>query len=158
MSSGQSSLGPTKILVPVSTFIDKNRLFKALQVLATLKDPLIVLFRVLEVPQRTNPLDPDLWRDDIRKAEDFLSTSAGWLKTEGYRVETKVVTARDTADGIITEANSGGYTVVLMMKRRIRSGWAKIFHKSTSEEVIRYANPLVLTFLAEQPPGERKPK
>ncbi len=158
MSTDQSSQEATKILVPVSTFIDKNRLFGALQVLATLEDPLIVLFRVVEVPHRTNPLDPDLWKDDIRKAEDLLSQWAAWLKSGGYRVENKVVTARDTAEGIITEANSGGYTVVLMMKRRIRSGWAKIFHKSTSEEVIRYANPLVLTFLAEQSLGERKPK
>ena len=45
-----------------------------------------------------------------------------------------------------------------MMKRRIRKGWGNIFHKSISEEVIRYANPLVLTFLAEQGLGERKPK
>ncbi len=158
MNSGLSNQQPTKILLPVSTFIEKSRLVRSLQVLATLKDPVIVLFRVVEIHQRTNPLDPDLWREDIKKAEDFLNEHVDWLRGEGYRVETKVVTARDTAEGIIHEANGGGYTIVLMMKRRIRSGWAKIFHKSTSEEVIRYANPLVLTFLAEQPLGERKPK
>ena len=146
----------TKILVPVSTFIDKNRLFKALGVLASLKDPLIVLFRVVEVPRRTTPLDPSLWKEDIKKAEDFLNESASWFEREKYRVETKVVTARDTADGIISEANNGGYAVVLLMKRRIRSGWTKVFHKSISEEVIRYTNPLVLTFLAEQELGEKK--
>ncbi len=158
MSSAENKEPPTKILLPVSDFVDKFRLPRALHVLTTLRNPTIVLFRVVEVPQRTNPLDPDLWKEDISKAEEYLNQTASWLKEEGYRVETKVVTARNTAEGIIAEANSEGYTVVLMMKRRIRSTWSKIFHRSTSEEVIRYANPLVLTFLAEQPWGEQKAK
>ena len=156
--SPDTTQSPTKILVPVATFTDKRRLFQALQLIAAIRDPLVVLFRVVEVPQRTNPLDPSLWKDDITKAEDFLGKEEVWLKSEGYRVESKVVTARDTAEGIIDEANNGEYAVVLMTKRRIRKGWGKIFHRSTSEEVIRYANPLVLTFLADQGPGERKPK
>ncbi len=143
------SSSPSKILVPVSSFVDKNRLMRALQLLAALKDPLIVLFKVVEVPHRTNPLDPELWRDDIKRSEDFLNEPASWLKGEGYNVEVRVRTARDTADGIVNEANNGGYTVVLMMKRRIRTGWSGFFHKSISEEVIRFSNPLVLTFLAE---------
>ena len=156
--SSDSTQSPTKVLVPVATFTDKRRLFQALQLIAAIRDPLVVLFRVVEVPQRTNPLDPSLWKDDITKAEDFLGKEEAWLKSEGYRVESKVVTARDTAEGIIDEANNGEYAVVLMTKRRIRKGWGKIFHRSTSEEVIRYANPLVLTFLADQGLGERKPK
>lgn len=146
-----------KILVPLSTFVDKNRLFRALQILST-KTPLIVLFRVVEVPRRTTPLDPTIWKDDIKMAEEFLGDPATWLRQEGYSVETKVVTSRDTADGIVLEANNGGYSLVLMTKRRIRSGWGAMFHKSISEEVIRYANPLVLSFLAEPELGERKPK
>ena len=156
--SPDTTQSPTKILVPVATFTDKRRLFQALQLIAAIRDPLVVLFRVVEVPHRTNPLDPSLWKDDIAEAENFLGKEEAWLKSEGYRVESKVVTARNTAEGIIDEANNGGYAVVLMMKRRIRKGWGKIFHRSTSEEVIRYANPLVLTFLADQGPGERKPK
>ncbi len=146
----------TKILVPVSTFVDKAKLFRALRVLSTLKNPLVVLFKVVEVPRQTTPLDPSIWKDDIKNAEEFLSASALWLRGEGYRVETKVVTSRDTADGIISEANNGSYTVVLLMKRRIRSGWGRIFHKSISEEVIRFTNTLVLTFLAEPELGEKK--
>ena len=145
----------TKILVPVSTFVDKVRLFKALQALST-KNPLVVLFRLVEVPRQTTPLDPDVWRDDIKAAEDFLTKPALWLRGEGYRVENKVVTARDAAEGIIAEANNGGYTVVLLTKRRIRGGWGRIFHKSISEEVIRYTNTLVLTFLAEPQVEEMK--
>jgi len=156
--SPDTTQSPTKILVPVATFTDKRRLFQALQLIAAIRDPLVVLFRVVEVPHRTNPLDPSLWKDDIAEAENFLGKEEAWLKSEGYRVESKVVTARNTAEGIIDEANNGGYAVVLMTKRRIRKGWGKIFHRSTSEEVIRYANPLVLTFLADQGPGERKPK
>jgi nucleotide-binding universal stress UspA family protein len=144
-----------KILVPVSTFVDKTRLFRALQALST-KNPLVVLFRLVEVPRQTTPLDPDLWKEDIKEAEDFLAKPAMWLRGEGYRVETKVVTARDAAEGIIAEANNGGYTVVLLTKRRIRSGWGRIFRKSISEEVIRYTNTLVLTFLAEPQVEEMK--
>ncbi len=154
----QEEVSSTKILIPISTFVDKRKLFKALQVLSSLKNPLVVLFRVVEVSRQTTPLDPTLWKDDITKAEDFLRESASWLRGEGYKVETKVVTARDRAEGIISEANNGGYMVVLLMKRRIRSGWGKIFHKSISEEVIRFTNPLVLTFLAEPGTEERKPK
>ena len=155
MSTAYENYSQTKILVPISDFINKNRLFKALQILAT-KNPLIILFRVVEVPRRTTPLDPMVWRDDIKEAEQFLVEPAAWLKREGYSVETKVVTARDTADGIVLEANNGGYSLVLMTKRRIRSGWGAIFHRSISEEVIRYANPLVLSFLAEPELGEKK--
>jgi len=145
----QENLGATRILIPISTFVDKPRLFKALQVLSNLKNPVVVLFKVVEVPRRTTPLDPSVWKEDIERAENFLAKLASWLREEGYRVETKVVTARDAAEGIIAEANDGSYTVVLLTKRRVRSGWGRIFHKSISETVIRYTNPLVLTFLAD---------
>ena len=156
MTLAKENLAATKILVPISTFVDKARLFKTLQVLSNLKNPVVVLFRVVEVPRRTTPLDPVVWKEDIKEAEDFLAKPAEWLRAEGYRVETKVVTARDSAEGIIAEANNGGYTVVLLTKRRIRSGWGRIFHRSISEEVIRYTNTLVLTFLAEPPAEEEK--
>ena len=71
-------------------------------------------------------------------------------------MQTKVVTSRKTADGIISEANNGNYTVVLLMKRRIRNGWGKIFHKSMTEQVLRFTNPLVLTFLADPELSEKK--
>src|SRR3989304_9477123 len=105
--SSDPTQSPRKILVPVATFTDKRRLFQALQLIAAIRDPLVVLFRVVEVPQRTNPLDPSLWKDDITKAENFLGKEEAWLKSEGYRVEPKAVTARDTAKGIIDEANNG---------------------------------------------------
>ncbi len=145
----QENLGATRILVPISTFVDKSRLFRALQVLSNVKNAVVVLFKVVEIPRRTTPLDPSVWKEDIDRAENFLVKLASLLSGEGYRVETKVVTARDAAEGIIAEANDGGYTVVLLTKRRVRSGWSRIFYKSISETVIRYTNPIVLTFLAE---------
>ena len=148
----QENLGATRILVPISTFIDKSRLFRALQVLSNVKNAVVVLFKVVEIPRRTTPLDPSVWKEDIDRAENFLVKLASLLRGEGYRVETKVVTARDAAEGIIAEANDGGYTVVLLTKRRVRSGWSRIFHKSISEIVIRYTNPIVLTFLGEPSP------
>ncbi|HEX4921555.1 MAG TPA: hypothetical protein VFV92_12545, partial [Candidatus Bathyarchaeia archaeon] len=122
MTLPQENLGATRILVPISTFIDKPRLFRALQVLSNVKNHMVVLFKVVEVPRRTTPLDPSVWRDNIKQAESFLAKLAAWLRDEGYRVETKVVTARDAADGIIAEANNGSYTVVLLTKRRVQSG------------------------------------
>jgi nucleotide-binding universal stress UspA family protein len=145
----EENLGATRILVPISTFVDKPRLFKALQVLSNVKNHVVVLFKVVEVPRRTTPLDPSVWKEDIERAGNFLTKLASWLRGEGYGVETKVVTARDAAEGIIAEANNGNYTVVLLTKRRVRSGWGRILHKSISEIVIRYTNTLVLTFLAE---------
>jgi len=47
----QENLGATRILIPISTFVDKPRLFKALQVLSNLKNPVVVLFKVVEVPR-----------------------------------------------------------------------------------------------------------
>jgi nucleotide-binding universal stress UspA family protein len=152
----EENLGATRILVPISTFVDKPRLFRALQVLSSVKNPVVVLFKVVEVPRRTTPLDPSVWKEDIQRAEGFLAKLASWLRGEGYRVETKVVTARDAADGIIVEANNGNYTVVLLTKRRVKGGWGRIFHKSISETVIRYTNPLVLTFLAEPSAAEEQ--
>src|SRR3989475_11755697 len=140
MSSVSGKAGQTRILLPLSDFIDKNRLFKALQILST-KNPIIVLFRVVEVPRRTTPLDPAVWKDDIKRAEESLTEPAEWLKREGYSVETKVVTSRDTADGIVLEANNGGYSLVLMTKRRIRGGRGAASSRSKNEEIAREVKP-----------------
>ena len=144
-----------KILIPVSSFFDRRSLIKALRVLAVLKDATIVVFHIVEVPQMTTPLDPKIWDDEIKEAEAFLDELAVWLEDQGYKVERKVKTARDSAEGIVLEANNGEYSVVLLLKRRMARRWARSLRRSISERVIRDANPPVLTLLAEQELAEK---
>ena len=145
-----------KILIPVSSFFDRKSLIKALRVLAVLKDATIVVFHIIEVPQMTNPLDPKIWGEEIKKAEKFLDELAIWLEEQGYKVERKVKTARDAAEGIVSEANNGEYSVVLLLKRRMARSWARSLRRSISERVIRDANPPVLTLLAEQELADKR--
>ena len=145
-----------KILIPVSSFFDRKSLIKALRVLAVLKDATIVVFHIIEVPQMTNPLDPKIWGEEIKRAEKFLDELAVWLEEQGYKVERKVKTARDAAEGIVSEANNGEYSVVLLLKRRMARSWARSLRRSISERVIRDANPPVLTLLAEQELADKR--
>ena len=145
-----------KILIPVSSFFDRKSLTKALRVLAVLKDATILVFHIVEVPQMTNPLDPKIWDEEIKKAEKFLDELAVWLEEQGYKVERKVKTARNAAEGIVSEANNGEYSVVLLLKRRMARSWARSLRRSISERVIRDANPPVLTLLAEQELAEKR--
>ena len=145
-----------KILIPVSSFFDRKSLLKALRVLAVLKDATIVVFHIVEVPQMTNPLDPKIWDEEIKKAGKFLDGLAVWLEEQGYKVERKVKTARNAAEGIVSEANNGEYSVVLLLKRRMARSWARSLRRSISERVIRDANPPVLTLLAEQELAEKR--
>jgi len=145
-----------KILIPVSSFFDRKSLTKALRVLAVLKDATILVFHIVEVPQMTNPLDPKIWDEEIKKAGKFLDGLAVWLEEQGYKVERKVKTARNAAEGIVSEANNGEYSVVLLLKRRMARSWARSLRRSISERVIRDANPPVLTLLAEQELAEKR--
>jgi hypothetical protein len=65
-------------------------------------------------------------------------------------VSSKVGIARSVAEGIITETESDSYTVVFLMKRRVRKGWGRLFDRSVSERVVRSANFLVMTAPLEQ--------
>ncbi len=145
-----------KILIPVSSFFDRKSLIKALRVLAVLKDATIVVFHIVEVPQMTTPLDPKIWDVEIKKAEAFLDELAVWLEEQGFKVERRVKTARDAAEGIVLEANNGEYSVVLLLKRRMARSWTRSLRRSISERVIRDANPPVLTLLAEQELAEKR--
>ena len=139
-----------KILIPVSKFVDRARLTRALHAVSVFQNPLVVLFHVIEVKSRTVPVDPSPFKEEIAAAEAKLKPTVDWLKEQGYKTTARIVLARDAIEGIITEANSGDYTVILMMKRRIRRGISKLFQKSTSEAVIRSAKPIVLTMLASE--------
>jgi len=140
---------PVKILIPISTFVDREKIAHALHALSVFKDPVVVLFHVVEVPSRTSPVNTHPFKDEIAEAEDRLLPIADWLRSQNYNAVVRVVIARDRVEGIVAEANEGGYSFVLMMKRKIRGGISKLFHRSTSEAVIRSARCLVLTTLMD---------
>ena len=140
---------PVKILIPISSFVDREKIAQALHALSVFKDPKVVLFHVVEVPSRTSPVDTHPFKNEMAEAENRLLPIADWLRSQNYNAVVRVVVARDKVEGIVTEANEGDYSFVLMMKRKIRGGIAKLFHKSTSEAVIRSVKCLVLTTLMD---------
>jgi len=140
---------PVKILIPISSFADREKIAHALHALSVFKNPMVVLFHVVEVPSRTSPVNTHPFKKEIAEAEGRLLPVADWLRSQNYNAVVRVVVARDKVGGIVTEANEGRYSFVLMMKRKIRGGIAKLFHKSTSEAVIRSVKCLVLTTLVD---------
>jgi len=146
---GSTERHPVKILIPISTFVDREKIAHALHALSVFKDPMIVLFHVVEVPSRTSPINTHPFKDEIAEAENRLRPVADWLRSQNYNAVVRVVVARDKVEGIVAETNEGDYSFVLMMKRKIRGGIAKLFHKSTSEAVIRSVRCLVLTTLLD---------
>jgi nucleotide-binding universal stress UspA family protein len=135
----------TKILIPVGKLVSKGLITQALHVLSTFKDPLIVLFHVVEIPSRTSTLDPELYRLQIDESERILNELATWLIQQGLKVRIKVAVARSAADGIVEETERDGYLIVFLMKRKTTKGWRRYFARSVSEKVVRHSNCLVLT-------------
>lgn len=113
--------------------------------MSAFKNPTIVLFHVVEVPSRTSTLDPEPYRNELDAAEQKLSDLAKWLRGQSVKVRVKVVVARNVAEGIIDETETGDYFIVFLMKRRVNRGWKQLFKRSVSQQVVRFANSLVLT-------------
>ncbi len=113
--------------------------------MSAFKHSTIVLFHVVEVPNRTATLDPEPYRNELDKAEQKLNELAKWLRNQSVGVRVKVVVARNVAEGIIDETETGGYFIVFLMKRRFKRGWRQLLKRSVSGRVVRFANSLVLT-------------
>ncbi len=134
-----------KVLIPVGEPVSRKLITQALHVMSAFKNPTIVLFTVVEVPSRTATLDPEPYRTELDKAERKLDDLAKWLRRQSLKVRVKVVVARNAAEGIIDETETGDYFLVFMMKRRFKRGWRQVFKRSVSQKVVRFANSLVLT-------------
>lgn len=153
MSEGESPGSEqysVKILIPIATYVDKEKITRALHALSAFRNPLLVLFHVIELPSSTVPVNGSLYGEEISRSEARLGPIADWLSAQGYAVRVRVVVARKIAEGIIDEANSGGYAFVVMMKRKIRRGIGRLFQRSVSEAVIKSTKCMVLTALVEQ--------
>lgn len=138
-----------KILIPIASFVDKEKLLSGLNALTLFRSPLIVLFHIIALPSRTSPLDVSAHKEAVFEEEKRLKDVAEWLRKQGYQVVVKVVLARNIVEGIVTEVNSRNYSVVLMMKRKMRRSLDALLQKSVSERVIRSVNCLVLTTLVD---------
>lgn len=141
----------SRILIPVSIYADKEKIIHALHALSAFKNPLIVLLNVIELPSKTVPLDEIIHGEKIAEGKNRLKPLANWLESQGFNVEVRVVMARDVVEGIVNEANSGGYSFVIMMKRRGAKGFRRLLKRSVSEAVIRSTNCLVITALMDIP-------
>ena len=139
-----------KILIPVGDVVSKQLITQALHILSAFKNPLIVLFHVIEVPSRTATLEPEPYRTEIKKAEQKLTNLSQWLTDQGLKARVKVVVARNVAEGIIDETETEGYLITFLMKRKIAKGWRRLLIRSVSERVVRSANCLVMTAPLEQ--------
>ncbi|MEM3608253.1 MAG: universal stress protein [Candidatus Bathyarchaeia archaeon] len=138
-----------KILIPISNFIDREKVAKALHAVSTPETHSIVLLHIIEVPSLTSPIDASHFKEEVDKAAEKLERVAEWIRRQGYKAQVKVLVARDVAEGIVEESNIGGYQIILMMKRKVRGGLSKLLHRSVSEKVIRSTKAMVLTFLVE---------
>lgn len=138
-----------KIIIPISNFIDKEKLIEALSILP--KDNLkVTILHVIEIPSMTLPIDSSPFIKEIEKAKTKLLTIVNWLNSQGFNTVLKVVISRSAEDGIVEEANSSGCSIILMMKRRIRGKLHKILHKSRTEKVIRDTDCMVMIFLIDE--------
>jgi nucleotide-binding universal stress UspA family protein len=134
-----------KVLIPIGEPVSRKLITQALHVMSAFKDPTIVLFNVVEVPSRTAILAPEPYRDELDEVERKLNELAKWLRGQSLKVNVKVVLARNAAEGIIDETETGEYFIVFLMKRKFRRGWRQLFERSVSQKVVRFANSLVLT-------------
>ena len=136
------------ILVPVPGPLDKEKLVLMLDKLHFLGKPNLTLFHVVEVRSRTSPLNSEFFRDAINKAEKSLKPLKKWLEKLGYKTSIKVMLARDVAEGIIDEAELGGYDAILMVRRggrTLRNLLKTIFSGSVSEKVARHVEcPVIM--------------
>ncbi len=138
-----------KILVPISNFVDRERLLEALNVFKSVEDFSVTLFSVIEVTSTTLPLNSKIFESEISEARSKLLPFANWLESQNFNVNLKVSVSRSATEGVIEEANSGGYSFIIMMKRKFRGKFKKLFHKSITEAVIRNTRCMVLTFLID---------
>ncbi|MGC8961994.1 MAG: hypothetical protein ACP5K1_06100, partial [Candidatus Bathyarchaeia archaeon] len=93
-----------RILIPISNFIDREKVAKALNAVSTPETHSIVLLHIIEIPSLTSPLDASHFRDEVEKVAGRLERAAEWIRGQGYRVQVKVLVARDVAEGIVEES------------------------------------------------------
>ncbi len=139
----------TRILIPISQKVDKERVTAALSILYFFRKPLIVLLHIIELPM-TAPLDLSLYPKEEAEARKKLKSVEKWLREQGFEVRTKISAARDATLGIVDEADTGRYNLVILMKRRPPEGLKRLFYKSHTDRVTSKISCLSLILPVER--------
>jgi nucleotide-binding universal stress UspA family protein len=79
---------------------------------------------------------------DVKRIQAYLNEQAGWLRNQGYQVETLV--RRGDPSNEILEAAKEENTDLILMARKGRSGLAKLFFTSVAETVLRSSSCSVM--------------
>ncbi|KON26372.1 hypothetical protein AC481_07325 [miscellaneous Crenarchaeota group archaeon SMTZ-80] len=125
-------------------------LIEALDIFESTREMSITLFNVVEVPSTTLPINSSLFKREIAYERSRIQPLVSWLNSQNFNATLKVSVSRSSAEGIIEEANSEGYSFIIMMKRKLRGRFQKFFHKSITEDVIKNTRCMVLTFLIDE--------
>ena len=125
-------------------------LIEALNIFESAREMSITLFNVVEVPSTTLPINSSLFKREIAYQRSRIQPLASWLNSQNFNATLKVSVSRNSAEGITEEANSEGYSFIIMMKRKFRGRFQKFFHKSITEDVIKNTRCMVLTFLIDE--------
>lgn len=125
-------------------------LIEALDIFESAREMSITLFNVVEVPSTTLPINSSLFKREIAHQRSRIQPLVSWLNSQNFNATLKVSVSRNAAEGITEEANSEGYSFIIMMKRKFRGRFQKFFHKSITEDVIKSTRCMVLTFLIDE--------
>jgi len=136
----------TKILIPVGGEFNKASLLRSLQLFSGTAEARLVLLHVIALPQ-TVSIEGAALGSLRENTENRFRTTAQWLTEQGLSAELRIAGARSIVDGIVEEAESGDYKLIVIQKTK-KSGMAKvgnIVKRSTSERLLNLTSvPLLI--------------
>ena len=141
-----------ELLIPVAEEVNLEGLEEVLLPMITLWAPRVTLFHVIRVPE-TLPVEADEFKQEADRARSKLRVVYNWFRKQGCAVRLEIVAARNVAEGIVQEANTGRYLAVVLMKRVGKRGILnRLFRRSVSEAVVRKVTcPVIIIPLRERP-------
>ncbi len=139
-----------ELLIPVAEEVNLEGLEEILMPMIALWAPRVTLLHVIRVPE-TLPVEADEFRAEADRAKERLRAIYNWFRKQGCAVRLKIAAARNVAEGIVQEANTGRYLAVVLMKRVGKRGiLERLFRRSVSEAVVRNAAcPVIIIPLRE---------
>lgn len=135
-----------RILIPLGQNVNKANLIRSLQLFSGIVGARIVLLHVVALPQ-TVTIDPAALSSFRENAENRFRDVVQWLREQDFAAELKVAGARSIVDGIVEEAESGEYKMIIIQKTKKRglSKIGNVIRRSTSERLLSLTStPLLI--------------